>query len=113
MLEWTSGGCGVSDYKTNSSRSSKPILSLVLALSLEKRSIPRCNVLEVLYLNGLTGKLNAGSVTSALKLNEKMFLEKFVMKYQDAVPKMVIAYKSKIGLAELEEKDGLQEMQKG
>ncbi|KAF9607992.1 hypothetical protein IFM89_004389 [Coptis chinensis] len=61
---------------------------VILALSLEKRIIPRCNVLEILYSNGLIGRVNAGSVTTALKLNEVKFIEKYVTKYQVTVPEM-------------------------
>ncbi|KAF9607228.1 hypothetical protein IFM89_033435 [Coptis chinensis] len=62
---------------------------VILALSLEKRIIPRCNVLEILYSNGLIGRLNAGLVTSALTLNEEKFIEKYVTNYQVTVPEMV------------------------
>ncbi|KAF9608133.1 hypothetical protein IFM89_007519 [Coptis chinensis] len=83
---------------------------VILALSLEKRVIPRCNVLEVLYSNGLIGRVNAGSVTTALKLNEEKFIEKYVTKYQVTVPEMVHAYKCQIGLADLKEGDGFYKM---
>ncbi|KAF9611066.1 hypothetical protein IFM89_026946 [Coptis chinensis] len=83
---------------------------VILALSLEKRVIPRCNVLEVLYSNGLIGRVNAGSVTTALKLKEEKFIEKYVTKYQVAVPEMVHTYKRQIGLADLKEGDGLYKM---
>ncbi|KAF9608131.1 hypothetical protein IFM89_007517 [Coptis chinensis] len=76
---------------------------VILALSLEKRIIPRCNVLEVLYSSGLMGRLNASSVTGALKLNEEKFIKKYVTKYQMTVPEIVNAYKIQIGLAELKE----------
>ncbi|KAF9607997.1 hypothetical protein IFM89_004394 [Coptis chinensis] len=81
--------------------------SVILALALEKRIIPRCNVLEELYSNGLIGSRNASSITSALKLIEKKFVEKFVTKYQDVLPQIVSAYKSQIRLAELKEEDGI------
>ncbi|KAF9611067.1 hypothetical protein IFM89_026947 [Coptis chinensis] len=61
---------------------------VILALALEKRNIPRCNVLEVLYSNGLIGSRNASSITSALKLIEKKFGEKFATKYQDVLPQI-------------------------
>ncbi|KAF9611061.1 hypothetical protein IFM89_026941 [Coptis chinensis] len=83
---------------------------VILALSLEKRIIPRCNVLEILYSNGLIGRVNAGSVTTALKLNEKKFIKKYVTKYQVAFPEMVHAYKRQIGLADLKEGDGFYKM---
>ncbi|KAF9587990.1 hypothetical protein IFM89_006869 [Coptis chinensis] len=61
---------------------------VILALSLEKRIIPRCNVLEILYSNSLIGRVNAGLVTSALTLNEEKFIEKYVTKYQVTIPEM-------------------------
>ncbi|KAF9598584.1 hypothetical protein IFM89_028211 [Coptis chinensis] len=70
---------------------------VILALSLEKRIIPRCNVLEILYSNGLIGRVNPGLVTSALTLNEEKFIEKYVTKYQVTVPEML-----QIGLADFE-----------
>ncbi|KAF9611068.1 hypothetical protein IFM89_026948 [Coptis chinensis] len=84
------------------------ILALALALALKKRIIPRCNVLEVLYSNGLTGSRNASSITSALKLIEKKFGEKFVTKYQDVLPQIVMH--TKVRFAELKEEDGIYEM---
>ncbi|KAF9624936.1 hypothetical protein IFM89_015656 [Coptis chinensis] len=75
---------------------------VILALSLEKRIIPRCNVLKILYSIGLIGRVNAGSVTLALTLNEEKFIEKYVTKYQVTVPEMVHAYKRQIGLVDFE-----------
>ncbi|KAF9609764.1 hypothetical protein IFM89_018212 [Coptis chinensis] len=70
---------------------------VILALSLEKRIIPRCNVLEIQYSNGFIGRVNAGLVTSMLTLNEEKFIEKYVTKYQVTVPELV-----QIGLADFE-----------
>ncbi|OVA02268.1 Mitochodrial transcription termination factor-related [Macleaya cordata] len=69
----------------------------VLLLSLEKRIIPRCAVLEILYLKGIIRKkLNLGSV---LNMSERDFLEKFVNKYQETIPEVMKAYKGGIEFA--------------
>ncbi|KAF9610381.1 hypothetical protein IFM89_022136 [Coptis chinensis] len=80
---------------------------VILGLSLEKRIIPRCNVLDVLYSNGLIGSRNAGSLTTAWKLTEKEFIEKFVIKYQEVVLVIVSAYKSQNRLADFKEENGV------
>ncbi|OVA01489.1 Mitochodrial transcription termination factor-related [Macleaya cordata] len=73
------------------------VLPSLLTLSLEKRIIPWCGVLEILYSKGTIGKkLNLGTV---LMLSQRDFLEKFVIKYQEAVPEVMKAYKGEIKLA--------------
>ncbi|XP_077249369.1 uncharacterized protein LOC143888865 [Tasmannia lanceolata] len=57
----------------------------ILALSLEKRIVPRCSVLQVLMSKGLIKKDLC--LAPVLKLNEKEFLEKFVIKNLDRFKK--------------------------
>ncbi|KAF6134617.1 hypothetical protein GIB67_010113 [Kingdonia uniflora] len=62
----------------------------LMMLSLEKRIIPRCSVLQILFSKGLVKK-NA-SIPSLLILSERAFLEKFVIKYQSEIPELGKAY---------------------
>ncbi|GMY16465.1 transcription termination factor mterf15, mitochondrial [Fagus crenata] len=72
---------------------------LVLCLSLEKRIIPRFSVINILLANGLLK--NDLCPSTFLKHNEKCFLEKFVIKFQDDVPQLLNVYQGKMGLLEL------------
>ncbi|OVA04406.1 Mitochodrial transcription termination factor-related [Macleaya cordata] len=63
----------------------------LLRLSLEKRIIPRCAVFEILKSKGIIGE--ELKVASALKVSEKDFMEKYVIKYQEQVPEVMEAYK--------------------
>ncbi|OVA04401.1 Mitochodrial transcription termination factor-related [Macleaya cordata] len=63
----------------------------LLRLSLEKKIIPRCAVFEILKSKGIIGE--ELKVTSALKVSEKDFIEKYVTKYQEQVPEVKEAYK--------------------
>ncbi|KAG7952055.1 hypothetical protein I3843_12G039800 [Carya illinoinensis] len=66
----------------------------ILWLSLEKRIIPRCSVLQLLMLKGLIKEDT--SIVYILKMTEKEFMEKFVSKYQNEVPDVVKAHQGKI-----------------
>ncbi|KAG6633315.1 hypothetical protein CIPAW_12G040400 [Carya illinoinensis] len=66
----------------------------ILWLSLEKRIIPRCSVLQLLMLKGLIKEDT--SIVYILKMTEKEFMEKFVSKYQNEVPDVVKANQGKI-----------------
>ncbi|KAF2322057.1 hypothetical protein GH714_006102 [Hevea brasiliensis] len=74
-------------------------LPIVLCYSLERRIMPRCSVIRVLLLKGLI-KADV-CLHSVLKLSEELFLERFVIKYQDHVPQLLDIYQRKMGLAEL------------
>ncbi|KAK1277827.1 hypothetical protein QJS04_geneDACA003678 [Acorus gramineus] len=63
---------------------------VLITLSLEKRVIPRCSVLEVLLSKGLIEKDMKWS--TALKLTEKQFLERFVTKYEEEAAELMRAY---------------------
>ncbi|KAK6916290.1 Transcription termination factor, mitochondrial/chloroplastic [Dillenia turbinata] len=67
---------------------------MILLYNLEKRIIPRCSVIQVLLANRLIRK-NV-SLYSVLVHREEIFLEKFVMAYQEALPQLLDVYNGKI-----------------
>ncbi|KAF9594424.1 hypothetical protein IFM89_031026 [Coptis chinensis] len=67
---------------------------VVLNLSLEKRIIPRISVIKVLVLNGLVNKTH--SLHSVLRLSDKVFLEKFVMKFEEKIPELRNVFQGKM-----------------
>ncbi|XP_059441053.1 uncharacterized protein LOC132173555 [Corylus avellana] len=66
----------------------------LLRLSLEKRIIPRCSVLQLLLSKGLI--MADTSLVQVLTMTEKKFVEKLACKYQNEVPDVVIAHQGKI-----------------
>ncbi|KAL5710885.1 hypothetical protein ACHQM5_021396 [Ranunculus cassubicifolius] len=67
----------------------------IITFSLDKRIIPRCLVFELLVSEGLIGKeYNISSILTAY--NEKDFVEKFVTKFQDKIPKVLDVYQGKV-----------------
>ncbi|XP_077249367.1 uncharacterized protein LOC143888863 [Tasmannia lanceolata] len=62
----------------------------ILVLSLEKRLIPRCSVLQVLISKGLIKKDLC--LAGVLIPNEKEFLKRFVIKNLDRFPKLLNVY---------------------
>ncbi|KAF8395588.1 hypothetical protein HHK36_019538 [Tetracentron sinense] len=66
-----------------------------LFFSLEKRTMPRCSVCEVLLSKGLMKKENMGP---ALKVTEDEFLKNYVVKYQEDLPQLLKIYQSKMGV---------------
>ncbi|KAG6508237.1 transcription termination factor MTERF15, mitochondrial-like isoform X2 [Zingiber officinale] len=63
---------------------------LILLYSLDKRVIPRFQVLELLKSESLwTAK---GTFFSYMRLSDKKFIEKFVLPYKEKVPKLVDIY---------------------
>jgi mTERF domain-containing protein len=66
----------------------------VINLSLEKRIIPRCSVVQILLAKGLIkNKLALGSF---LLPTERKFLEKFVIKFRNDVPQLLSVYQGKM-----------------
>ncbi|XP_043723930.1 uncharacterized protein LOC122670945 isoform X2 [Telopea speciosissima] len=63
---------------------------VILLLSMEKRTVPRYSVIQVLLSQGLMKK---ESISSALKLSEDKFLENFVGKYHQELPQLLNEYK--------------------
>ncbi|XP_077247609.1 uncharacterized protein LOC143887404 [Tasmannia lanceolata] len=66
----------------------------LVLLSLEKRIIPRCLVVQILLSKGLIKK--NFSLYTILKPPEKKFLEKFLIKYVEEVPELLHAYQGKL-----------------
>ncbi|XP_030947353.1 uncharacterized protein LOC115971524 [Quercus lobata] len=73
---------------------------VVLNLSLEKRIIPRCSVVQILLAKNLIK--SDLSLATFLLPNEKLFLEKFVIKFQDNVPQLLSMYQTKMDLLDVE-----------
>ena len=73
---------------------------VVLHLSLEKRIIPRCLVIQILVANHLVK--DDLSFSSFLLVNEKSFLEKYVSKFQDIAPQLLSLYQNKMDLLDVE-----------
>ncbi|KAJ4979212.1 hypothetical protein NE237_009992 [Protea cynaroides] len=63
---------------------------VVLLLSMEKRTVPRYSVIQVLLSQGLMKKK---SIRTALILTEDKFLEIFVRKYHQELPQLLKEYK--------------------
>ncbi|KAK1318667.1 hypothetical protein QJS10_CPB04g00426 [Acorus calamus] len=63
---------------------------VLISLNLEKRVIPRCLVLEVLLSKGLIEKDMKWS--TALKITEKQFLDRFVSKNEEEAAELMRAY---------------------
>ncbi|KAK6945941.1 Transcription termination factor, mitochondrial/chloroplastic [Dillenia turbinata] len=68
--------------------------SKILAYSLEKRIKPRCSVIRVLTQNGLLRE--NFSLASVIGASEKVFLDKFVIKYAETLPQLLGVYQGKI-----------------
>ncbi|XP_059671019.1 uncharacterized protein LOC132316558 [Cornus florida] len=64
-------------------------------LSLERRIIPRCSVLQVLMSKGLIRK--DVNVVWALIHSKKIFETKFLTKYKEVAPEVIKAYEGEIG----------------
>ncbi|KAG2676139.1 hypothetical protein I3760_12G038500 [Carya illinoinensis] len=85
-------GFFVNKLKMKPSRISKS--PNLLLLSLEKRIIPRCSVLQLLMLKGLIKEDT--NIVSMVTMAEKNFMKRFVSKYQTEVPDVVRAHQGKI-----------------
>ncbi|KAL5711965.1 hypothetical protein ACHQM5_014185 [Ranunculus cassubicifolius] len=68
----------------------------ILLCSLEKKIIPRWNVLKILNSEGVVTKMNATSIKSAFKISEKQFLLKYVIQHQQTVPEVGNVYQGRI-----------------
>ncbi|KAG2667459.1 hypothetical protein I3760_15G115900 [Carya illinoinensis] len=66
----------------------------LLLLSLEKRIIPRCSVLQLLMSKGLIKEDTR--ILHTFRMTEKTFVEKLVKKYQNEVPDVIRAHQGKI-----------------
>jgi mTERF domain-containing protein len=66
----------------------------VINISLEKRIIPRWSVVQILQAKGLV-KNNLALATFLLP-SERVFLEKFVIRFRDDVPQLLKVYQGKM-----------------
>ncbi|XP_059444788.1 transcription termination factor MTERF2, chloroplastic-like [Corylus avellana] len=66
----------------------------VITLSLENKIIPRCSVVQILLAKGLVK--NNLAVGTFLRPSERIFLEKFVIRFQDDVPELLNVYQGKM-----------------
>ncbi|KAJ4828500.1 hypothetical protein Tsubulata_012465 [Turnera subulata] len=69
-----------------------------LFFSLEKRTIPRCRVVNVLVSKGLKEGFRLNSV---LPPTEKDFLRRFVTRFEEEVPELMSVYRGKVDPAEV------------
>ncbi|CAL5184391.1 unnamed protein product [Lathyrus oleraceus] len=75
----------------------------VLGYSLEKRIIPRASVVQFLLMNGLRNK-NA-SLTSPFVVPEKVFLDRFIKRFENESSYLLNLYEEKLKLAYTEDKN--------
>ncbi|GAV74910.1 mTERF domain-containing protein, partial [Cephalotus follicularis] len=68
----------------------------LLGLSMEKRILPRCSVIQILYSKGLISRSN---FAYPLVISEEMFLQNYVTPYEDQVPHLVKLYQEKMDLS--------------
>jgi mTERF domain-containing protein len=66
----------------------------VITLSLENRIIPRCSVVQILLAKGLVK--NNLALGTFLRPTERIFLEKFVIRFRDDVPQLLNVYQGKM-----------------
>lgn len=71
----------------------------IFTFSLEKRIIPRSSVVRFLQMKGFVKK--ELHMHSYLKLSEESFLDKYVTKYLEVVPKLLDLYQGKVNIREL------------
>lgn len=65
-----------------------------LLRSLERRVIPRCSVIQVLWSRDIVSEV--GKLSSILMVSEKDFLQKYVTKYEAEVPEVLAAYRGEL-----------------
>ncbi|WOG83762.1 hypothetical protein DCAR_0102940 [Daucus carota subsp. sativus] len=83
-------GIGSSDVARN---------PIIVSFSLEKRTFPRSSVVRFLQMKGFVNKKLR--MSSFLKLSEKLFLDKYVTKYQEQVPHLSDLYQGNLDIKEL------------
>ncbi|GAV74899.1 mTERF domain-containing protein [Cephalotus follicularis] len=67
----------------------------LLSYSFEKRILPRCSVIQILFSKGLM----SSNFVKSLVVSEEMFLERFVTPYDDQVPHLLKLYQEKMDLS--------------
>ncbi|XP_072975452.1 uncharacterized protein [Typha angustifolia] len=73
----------------------------LISLSLEKRIIPRCAVLNVLALNNLSSQWKT-PVHTVLMMTEKEFQDRYVLPYGEQFPEVNEAYQGNIEFVEMQ-----------
>ncbi|KAK1369158.1 hypothetical protein POM88_035250 [Heracleum sosnowskyi] len=71
---------------------------VVLAYSLQKRTIPRCSVLQVLFSKKLASK--SYMLSTIVAMPQRQFLKEFVNAHKDEVPEVMDAYHGKLNFDE-------------
>ncbi|KAK9153406.1 hypothetical protein Sjap_000886 [Stephania japonica] len=66
----------------------------IILLSLEKRIVPRCLVVQALVSKGLFGRRKC-SIYSVLKMTEENFFKRFVVKFKKEVPHLLDLYEGR------------------
>ena len=75
--------------------------SVAICLTFEERIVPRCSVVKLMLLKGLVKK-DLNLISYFMCLNQRDFMDKYVIKYQDEVPLLLDLYQGKVSLMELE-----------
>lgn len=70
----------------------------ILLLSLEKRIIPRCSVVQVLSSKGLMKKTSLRTILCPV---EKLFLERYVTRYEDQLSNLMSVYRGEVDILTL------------
>ncbi|KAL5708787.1 hypothetical protein ACHQM5_019544 [Ranunculus cassubicifolius] len=65
----------------------------VLQYSCEKRIIPRCSTMQILLKNGKVEQ--STTLFSFLQMQEKVFLKKYISRFEKEVPELLCAYQGK------------------
>ncbi|KAL5708795.1 hypothetical protein ACHQM5_019552 [Ranunculus cassubicifolius] len=65
----------------------------VLSFSCEKRIIPRCSAMQILFRKGKVKQ--STSLYSFLQLQEDVFLKKYISRFEKEVPELLSAYQGK------------------
>ncbi|KAL5708729.1 hypothetical protein ACHQM5_019495 [Ranunculus cassubicifolius] len=66
----------------------------VLLYSCEKRIIPRCSAMQILFRNGKV-KQSTTTLYSFLQLQEDVFFKKYISRFEKEVPELLNAYQGK------------------
>ncbi|KAL3647976.1 hypothetical protein CASFOL_008944 [Castilleja foliolosa] len=74
--------------------------AVLLYLSLEKRIKPRCLVVGLLNEKGLLKKTTT-RMTTWLKISEKNFLNRFIVRYEKDIPELLDIYRGKVSPCEI------------
>ncbi|KAL5708794.1 hypothetical protein ACHQM5_019551 [Ranunculus cassubicifolius] len=67
---------------------------IVLSYSSEKRIIPRCSAMQILFRNGKV-KQSTTTLYSFLQLQEDVFFKKYISRFEKEVPELLSAYQGK------------------